>query len=49
MNIYPCQMDPQSPPPKVSIDLCYTITPNKFHILKNGHIPMADRPAFNQT
>ena len=25
-------------------DLCYTITPNKFHMWKNAHIPMADGP-----
>ena len=28
---------------QLTIDLCYTITPMKFHILKNVHIPMADR------
>ena len=27
---------------QLTIDLCYTITPMKFHILKNVHIPMAD-------
>ena len=25
-------------------DLCYTITPNTFHMWKNAHIPMADGP-----
>ena len=29
-------------PLKLTIDLCYTITPNEFYILKNAHIPMAD-------
>ena len=27
-----------------SIDLCKTITPHKFHIYHNEHIPMADCP-----
>ena len=42
MHIYPWQLDPQSPPPKLTIDLCYTIAPMKFHILKNAHMPMVD-------
>ena len=29
-------------PLQLTIDLHYTITPNKFHIEKNAHIPMAD-------
>ena len=37
------------PPFQLTIDLCYTITPNKFHISKNAHIPMADGPPFNAT
>ena len=27
---------------QLTIDLSYTFTPMKFHILKNVHIPMAD-------
>ena len=30
------------PPLQLTIDLCCTITPNKFHIEKNAHISMAD-------
>ena len=29
-------------PLQLTIDLHYTITPNKFHKEKNAHIPMAD-------
>ena len=29
-------------PLQLTIDPCYTITPNKFHISKNAHILMAD-------
>ena len=36
-------------PLKLTIDLCYTITPNKFYILKNAHIPMADGPSLQLT
>ena len=32
------------PPTLSTIDLCNTTTPNKFHIEKNAHIPMADIP-----
>ena len=32
------------PPLQLTIDLCYTITPNKFHIKKNAHTPIADGP-----
>ena len=31
-------------PVQLTIDPCYSITPTKFHILKNAHIPMADGP-----
>ena len=31
-------------PLQLTIDPCYSITPTKFHILKNAHIPMADGP-----
>ena len=35
-------------PLQFTIDVWNTITPNKFHISKNAHIPMADRPPCNQ-
>ena len=31
-------------PLQSSIDVCKTITPNKFYIQKNAHIPLADGP-----
>ena len=31
-------------PLQLTIDLWNTTTPNKFHILQNAHIPMADVP-----
>ena len=33
-------------PLQLAIDSCYTITPNKFYILQNVHIPIADGPPF---
>ena len=43
MHIYPWQTDP-TPFLQSSIDVCKTITPNKFYIEKNAHIPLADGP-----
>ena len=40
MHIYPGQMSPL----QLTIDLYNTITPNKFHIYQNAHLPMADGP-----
>ena len=32
------------PPPIDHRSMLFTITPTKFHILRNAHIPMADGP-----
>ena len=29
-------------PLQLTLEPCYSITPTKFHILKNAHIPMVD-------
>ena len=44
MHVYFGQM---YPPLQLTIDVWNTITPNKFHIVKNAHICMTDRPLCN--
>ena len=43
MHIYPLHNDWPDPLLLASINLWKTITPNKFHIWHNAHIPMADQ------